>query len=81
MAQFADQFAEARTTTSSFLTQKRFGFERNQQNNRQNNDRQFQSKDNQQATSTNQMDVLYVEDLDTKLLNVTHVDQLETKQT
>lgn len=74
-------FAEARTTTSSFLTQKPFGFERNQQNNRQNNDRQFQSKDNQQATSTNQMDVLYVEDLDTKLLNVTHVDQLETKQT
>lgn len=54
MAQFADQFAEARTTTSSFLTQKRFGFERNQQNNRQNNDRQYQPKDNVQATSTNQ---------------------------
>lgn len=54
MAQFADQFAEAKTATPSFLTQKPIGFERNQKNNRQNNDRQFQSKDNVQATSTNQ---------------------------
>lgn len=54
MAQFADQFAEAKTTTSSFLTQKPFGFERNQQNYREYNNRQFQSKDNVQATSTNQ---------------------------
>lgn len=55
MTQLADQFSEARSTTSSFLTQKPFGFERIQQNNRQKKkDRQFQSKDNVQATSTNQ---------------------------